>query len=220
MATCNICSGSDYIDFNGREAILCRCCKSLERHRLVRWTLEQLGYISLGYQNKRALHLAPEEMTHRYLAETFSSGYICSDLMPSKYPHAQCLKLALPQGFDVFPDKYFDFILHNHVLEHIPGDYRDHLAQFVRILKQGGHMVFTMPGISIKSTTVQGGEHLPSDKDRLLLHGQSDHFKSFGNDLIEWFGSVKGSFKAMDIPVEVRISLRATIDDVFVFSKK
>lgn len=215
---CNICNGVIFGDFGARLKIRCMQCNSLERHRLIRWSLEQLGYVNSIQIAKRALHLAPEEMTHRYLAQSFGSGYICSDLVPSKYSHAHCLKLALPEGFDVFPDSYFDLILHNHVLEHIPGDYRDHLAQFVRILRPGGHMVFTLPGISKSARTVQGGEHLSSDQ-RLRLHGQSDHYKSFGYDLVEWFKSATGSFGPMDIPFDVRSALRAPADSIFVFSK-
>ena len=219
MTICNICQSSDYESFNGRENILCRSCKSLERHRLVRWALEKLGYLSSVHGEKRVLHLAPEEMTHRYLAHSIGSGYICSDLTPSKYPHAKCLKLALPESFDIFPDSYFDLILHNHVLEHIPGDYRDHLAQFVRILRPQGHMVFTLPGISSATVTVQGGEYLPSDEDRRRIHGQSDHYKSFGYDLVEWFKSTPGRFDFMEIPVEVREKLRAPTDPIFTFSR-
>ena len=218
-ASCNICGSDVFIDFNFRAGVQCSACNSLERHRLVRWTLERLGYVSSVNSIKRALHLAPEEMTHRYLAQSFGSGYVCSDLVPSKYPHAECLKLALPEGFDIFPDCYFDLILHNHVLEHIPGDYRDHLAQFVRMLRPGGHMVFTLPGISKTATTVQGGEYLPSDEERLRLHGQSDHYKSFGYDLIEWFNSAKGRFSPMFIPDDVRAVLRAPTDVIFVFVK-
>lgn len=188
MNTCIICGGSEFIDFSSRKGVQCANCKSLERHRLVRWTLDELGYLSTNHVMKRALHLAPEEMTHRYLSE-LGVGYTCSDLVPSKYPHAQCLKLELPDGFDIFPNNYFDLVLHNHVLEHIPGDYREHLHHFVRLLRPGGNMVFTLPDVSRTSKTVQGGEFLPSDADRLRLHGQSDHYKSFGYDLIEWFSN-------------------------------
>lgn len=52
-----------------------------------------------------------------------------------KYPHASPLKLALPGGFDIFSENYFDLILHNHVLEHIPGNYQDHLQQLYNIFK-------------------------------------------------------------------------------------
>lgn len=219
MNTCNICGSVDYVDFNGRQKIQCASCKSLERHRLVRWTLEKLGYVSGNQVTKRALHLAPEEMTHRYLAKSLGVGLICSDLVPSKYSHAQCLKLALPEGFDIFPDNYFDLILHNHVLEHIPGNYRDHLTQFLRLLRSGGYMVFTVPAISRISKTVEGGEDLSTDDDRVRLHGQSDHYKSFGYDLIEWFNSAPGIFGPMEIPTDVRQALRAPADSIFVFSK-
>ncbi len=218
MVKCNICGTSRFTDFNGRNGIQCENCNSLERHRLVRWSLEKIGYMSIQ-GSIRALHLAPEMVTHRYLLESVGVGYVCSDLTPSKYPHAQCLKLALPEGFDIFPDDYFDLILHNHVLEHIPGDYRDHLRQFVRLLGPGGHMIFTLPGVSRTLKTVQGGENLPSDEERLRLHGQSDHYKSFGYDLIEWFNSAPGVFGPMEIPGEVRNDLRAPADSIFVFQK-
>jgi hypothetical protein len=218
MEICNICGNAAYVDFNGRQKIQCTSCRSLERHRLVRWTLEKLGYVAANQRAKRALHLAPEEMTHRYLTKLLGVEYVCSDLMPQSYPHAQCLRLALPAGFDIFPDNYFDLILHNHVLEHIPGDYRDHLTQFLRLLSSGGHMVFTLPGLSRTSVTVQGGEHLHSDDERVRLHGQADHYKSFGYDLIEWFNSAPGVFGSIDIPTEVRTALRAPFDSIFVYT--
>lgn len=219
MPSCNICGQSEFFDFNGRERVRCGCCKSLERHRLIRWTLERLGYVPVGGEVRRALHLAPEEMTHRYLARNLGAGYICADLQPLRYPHAQCLKLTLPDGFDIFPDNYFDLILHNHVLEHIPGDYRDHLDQFLRMLRPRGNMVFTLPGISLTSKTLQGGEHLVSDEQRARCHGQADHYKSFGYDLLEWPGWAAGSFVNMHIPREVRIALRAERDSVYVYSR-
>ncbi len=216
---CNICGELEFMSFNGRDNIQCSACKSLERHRLVRWALEHLGYLHEHHATKRALHLAPEEMTHRYLSVAIGKGYVCSDLSPSKYPHAQCLKLPLPDGFDMFPDEYFDLIVHNHVLEHIPGDFRDHLAQFIRLLNQKGHMIFTVPGVSNTALTIQGGEHLPSDRERIRIHGQSDHFKSFGYDLIEWFYDAPGYFGAMQTPNNVRTALRAPSDLIYVFQK-
>jgi SAM-dependent methyltransferase len=219
MAICNICNGTDFIDYNGRIKVVCATCKSFERHRLVRWVLEQLGYLEISIGIKRALHLAPEEMTYDYLIVPFGSGYVCSDMVPSKFPHAQCLKLTLPSGFDIFPDGYFNLILHNHVLEHIPGDYHDHLTSFFRILRPGGHMVFTIPGISQTSITRQGGEYLLTDAERVRLHGQSDHYKTFGCDFYHAFKDTPGSFTPMIIPDEVRAYLRAPSDPVFVFSK-
>lgn len=221
MKFCNICGCVDFIDMGSRKNVKCNSCNSLERHRLVRWALEQLGFLNkeLCTCEKRVLHLAPEEMTHRYLAESFRAGYVCSDLFPAKFPHAKCLKLALPEGFFIFPVEYFDLILHNHVLEHIPGDYCDHIHAFIKLLRPGGNMIFTIPPIRWSLLTVQGGENLPTDDDRARLHGQGDHYKTFGYDLYELMKSLPGSFEEMNIPYEVRETLKAPADSVFVFTK-
>ncbi len=48
-------------------------------------------------------------------------------------------------------------------------------------------MIFTVPGPILKgSTTLDGGEHLPSDAERERLFGQRDHLKQFGADLFEF----------------------------------
>lgn len=218
MERCNICGNSEFIDFNGRSQVQCVTCKSLERHRLVRWTLEELGYLKPEI-NRRMLHLAPEEMTHRYMAQAFGGGYICSDPFPEKYPHAQCLKLALPEGFDIFPKNYFDLILHNHVLEHIPGDYKAHLVSFQNLLRPSGRMVFTIPGISQTALSIQGGEFLSSDAERVRIHGQSDHYKSFGRDFIDFFSQLTGTLITMKIPDDIRTDLRATSDSIYIYTK-
>lgn len=221
MPLCNICSTGTFLDFNKRKQVQCSTCKSLERHRLVKETLGQLGYLDrdrcLGI--KRALHLAPESMTYRYLLPVFGSGYVVSDMAPEKYPHCQALRLSLPAGFDLFPSKYFDLILHNHVLEHIPGSYKAHIDRFVDLLKSGGHMVFTIPSIQMDNDTIEGGEHLPTDEDRLRAHGQNDHYKSFGKDFLAYCGQLKGKFFKAEINASVRASINAHIDVVYVFQK-
>jgi len=218
MKQCNICDSFVFADFANRIGVQCATCKSLERHRLVRWALEQLGYTTDAASRKRALHLSPEASTHRYMTRLFDVGYVCADPKPEDYPHAECLKLTLPEGFDIFPDGYFNLIVHNHVLEHIRGDYRDHLFAFSRLLASGGHMVFTVP-IAVAETTVQGGELLKSDEERKRLFGQADHYKIFGRDLLDWSLDGYGTFESINIPKEVRDDLKASPDQVFVYSK-
>jgi len=217
MKQCNICDSLVFTDFSNRIGVQCATCQSLERHRLVRWVLGQLGYMEIT-SRKRALHLAPEAATHRYMAEFFDVGYFCADPKPENYPHAECLKLALPEGLDIFPDGYFNLILHNHVLEHIPGDYHDHLFAFSRLLASGGHMVFTVP-IAAAEATIQGGELLNSDEERKSMFGQADHYKIFGRDLLDWSLDGYGTFESINIPREVRDNLKASSDQVFVYSK-
>jgi len=221
MPKCNICSCTEFINFNNRKAVQCANCGSLERHRLVREVLEQLGFLNPIYcfGLKRVLHLAPEAVTYKYLFSIFGSGYYCSDMLPEKYPHCQALKLALPDGFDLFPKSYFDLILHNHVLEHIPGSYKDHLRCFVDILKPGGYMIFTIPFINFSDMTIEGGENLPSDAERLRIHGQGDHYKTFGKDLLDYFNEFDGAFSQASVSFDVRHSIGAPNDVVYVFRK-
>lgn len=221
MSHCNICGHTEFSDFSGRELVRCLNCNSLERHRLVRYVLETLDLLDemKCCGKRRALHLAPEVMSHIYLLDVYGAGYFTADLFPEKYPHAQALKLALPEGFNIFPDKYFDLILHNHVLEHIPGSYIDHLDEFVRILNQDGYMVFTLPKINPSKNTVEGGELLQDDSARINKHGQSDHYKTFGKDFLEYFIGKAGSFICFEINDQIRKSLNAPFDVVYVFKK-
>ncbi|MEE9313652.1 MAG: methyltransferase domain-containing protein [Rhizobiaceae bacterium] len=133
----------------------------------------------------RVLHLAPEPALYPLLKTVLHQGYLTADASPEIYPHAPCLKLFFPKDFEIFPDAYFSAILHNHVLEHIPGHYGDHLREFTRLLAPGGKMVFSIPGPYNGTDTREGGEHLASDAERLEQFLQEDHFKVFGDDLID-----------------------------------
>jgi SAM-dependent methyltransferase len=154
--------------------------------------------------NKRCLQLAPEKVTYNYIYPTFGSGYITSDLVPKRYPHAKCLKFALPDDFVKIPDEYFYLILHNHVLEHIPGKFTEHIDEFHRVLEKDGAMVFTIPDEYIMKgivKSVEGGEHLSSDKDRLKNFGQGDHYKWLGLDFIEY---LKTKFSTVELLADRR----------------
>jgi phosphoglycolate phosphatase len=146
----------------------------------------------------RVLHLAPEGVLHSRIVAAVGAGYMPADARPEAYTTIQCLRLRLPDGFALFPDAYFDFIIHNHVLEHIPGSFRDHLRGFARILKPGGHHIFSVPGPKGSMLTVEGGEHLASDAERLAKFGQGDHFKMFGHDLPGFLAELPGGSFAWD----------------------
>lgn len=181
MAQCNICNGTAFEAFRGRPEEKCTQCGSLARHR-VGWAV--YGQELLGTENAhgRVLHLAPEPWLFPKLRGELSAGYLCADPYPETYPHAPCLKLFFPQDFALFPDGYFTAILHNHVLEHIPGHYGDHLREFTRLLAPGGKMIFSIPGPYKGQSTKEGGEHLATDAERLEQFLQEDHYRLFGDD--------------------------------------
>jgi len=221
--TCNICGSDNFSIWRGRPDELCNDCGALARHRIA-FAVYQLHLFTLEEEKPlKVLHLAPEPCLHPALDEVIGPGYICADASPERYPHADCLKLFFPKDFAIFPDGYFDAILHNHVLEHIPGHYGDHLMAFSRLLKPGGRMIFSIPGPYKKRLTEEGGENLKSDAERLEKFLQEDHFKMFGADFIEYLRHMPGGFLVPDgITNEIRkkLNVRPNKAPFFIWEKK
>lgn len=209
VLTCSICGGESFSDWRGRPDEQCDQCGALARHR-VAMAIYQRHLFSLKGEGwpLRVLHLAPEPGLHPLLSREIGVGYICADASPERYPHAECLKLFFPNDFKIFPDSYFDAILHNHVLEHIPGHYRDHLIAFTRLLKPGGRMIFSVPGPYLGRQTIEGGENLASDAERLEKFLQEDHFKLFGADFVSFISEIPGGHAVADgVTDKIRASL-------------
>jgi len=209
---CNICSGRRFSAWRGRSGEQCDTCGALARHRIA-LAVYQLHLFEKGGREKqlgnmRVLHLAPEPSLHPILLRKFGAGYVCADASPDRYPHADCLKLYFPGDFKIFPDRYFSAIIHNHVLEHIPGHYGDHLLEFSRLLKPGGRMIFTVPGPYANQKTIEGGEKLESDAAREETFLQADHFKLLGADFVEFIDQMPGGRRIADgITDELRAQL-------------
>ena len=221
--TCNICGSEKFSSWRGRPDELCNDCGALARHR-VAFDVYQIHLFTLEEEKKslKVLHLAPEPCLHPALDEVIGPGYICADASPERYPHAECLKLFFPKDFAIFPNGYFDAILHNHVLEHIPGHYGDHLMAFSRLLKPGGRMIFSIPGPYKKRLTEEGGENLKSDAERLEKFLQEDHFKMFGADFIEYLRHMPGGSLLPDgITNEIRkkLNVRPNKAPFFIWEK-
>lgn len=208
-ATCNLCGGTEFEDFKVRVKERCRTCGSLGRHRLCVHFAQEHGFLSEP-NTRRMLHIAPEKMTSPVFRARIGMGYTGADALPSGYPHVDCLRLFLPDGMDIFPDHYFDLIVHNHVLEHVPGNYQDALNALLRCVAVGGMMIFSVPGPWFSLTTEEGGEHLASDAERVARFGQANHLKRFGGDMPRWLGSRPDGKRLDDaLPDEVmeRLSL-------------
>ncbi len=193
MPYCPICGGTEFVEYNGRPMARCVSCGSFERHRVCFEAYLREGVFCDDGITRRAIQFAPEQITYELLTGVPGLDYITADLDPERYPHAQPMQLRLPDGLDVFPDRHFDFVIHNHVWEHIPGAWKEHVEPFRRILAVGGKMIFTVPYSSLRAPekTVEGGELLPSDDDRLRVFGQADHVRRFGRDFLDHMAGVE-----------------------------
>jgi phosphoglycolate phosphatase len=195
----------------GREGEKCFKCGSLRRHRVAFEIYRRAGMFEDRFSppyGTRVLHLAPEGPLHHRIRDAVGAGYMPADTRPEAYTSMQCLRLRLPGDFAFFPNGYFDFIIHNHVLEHIPGQFRDHLPEFARLLKPGGYHIFSIPGPKMSQDTEEGGEHLGSDDERLARFGQVDHYKIFGRDLPVFLSALPGgSFSWDDLSDDDRAAI-------------
>jgi len=191
---CNICGGSEFEDYNGRQNARCIGCDSFERHRVCHEVYQREGIFAETAFSRRVMHFAPERVLFDVLSQAPRLKYETADINPKRYPYAEPLRLELTAGLQQFPDETFDYLIHNHVWEHIPGNWRDHIDPFRRVLKIGGKMIFTFPfpKVNRPAETQEGGELLPSDEDRLRVYGQHDHVRRFGTDFLTHMAQVEG----------------------------
>jgi SAM-dependent methyltransferase len=210
--SCNFCLSSSFEAVGGREGEKCANCGALRRHRVALEVYRRHGLCGLGETSSslRVLHLLPEAQLRREITAYAGTGYLMAEFRPSRPKAAQTLRLDPDDPFWIFPDDYFDFVLHNHALIYMPGQYRDTLAEIARILKPGGHHIFSVPGPDMGMDTQEGGEHLDDDA-RQQTYGKYGHIKRMGKDLIETLkGMPGGQFRYDDLSNEDRARIGVT----------
>jgi SAM-dependent methyltransferase len=79
-----------------------------------------------------------------------------------------------------FQDEYFDAIVCNHVLEHIPDDHAA-LSELYRVLKPGGWACIQVP---FEGETTQEDLSISDPMERERRYGQQDHVRSYGKDFV------------------------------------
>ena len=77
-------------------------------------------------------------------------------------------------------DQSYDFVICNHVLEHVSNDIKA-IEEIYRILKKGGRAIIQVP-ISLKLEETLEQESNWSDEQREKYFGQHDHVRLHGRD--------------------------------------
>jgi len=84
-------------------------------------------------------------------------------------------------------------------------------------------MIFSVPGPYLDKVTVEGGELLASDEERLEKFLQEDHYKLLGADFVEFLRNMEGGELLPDgITPEVRevLSVRPGKAPFFIWWKR
>ena len=154
-----------------RKSALCPGTFSLERHRLLWLYLKK--ETDFFNSNNKVLHFAPEQCFHKFF-RSFFKNYTTTDLN-SPIVDIKADICNLP-----FNDNSFDYILCNHVLEHIYDDEKA-MKEIYRVLNKNGIAILQVP-IDINSNYTHDGRDLDNKQDRNKLFGQYDHLRMYGLD--------------------------------------
>ena len=98
-----------------------------------------------------------------------------------------------------FSDNSFDFVISNHVLEHIQ-DEKKAVCEIKRVLKPQGMWMFSFP-IRTDENTFED-ESIITPEERLKVFGQSDHVRLYGKDYkkrFENYGIKLQEYRPIDV---------------------
>lgn len=179
-AECPVC-GSRYRKFlpygyvKTRANALCPRCLSLERHRLL-W-LYLTRETDLLETLPSTLHIAPEVCIMRHLKKRFAAH-------PERYVTADLESPLADLHFDVqripLSDASVDFIICNHLLEHVADD-RQALRELCRILRPGGRGILLSP-VELSRERTYEDDTITDPAERTRVFGQYDHRRIYGAD--------------------------------------
>jgi len=195
----------------------CHKCNSSDRERLI--------YIFLKYKEKlftsekkhiSILHLAPEKNLSRALLNTGFENYICGDLFTAGYSYPDYVQnmnvLNIP-----FEDDYFDLIICNHLLEHVPEDISA-MKELYRVLKKPGKAILQVP-ISKKLDITYEDFSITDPKQREASFGQFDHVRIYGQDYKDRLESAGFKVERINISDEFMKYGIAKEEDIFIGRK-
>ena len=160
---------------------------SLERHRLL-W-LYLINETVLFERKVKLLHFAPEQAFYTRFKKLNNIQYDSIDInSPLAKIKADICDLPIK-------DNTYDFILCNHVLEHVLDDNKT-MSELYRVLKKGGTGIFQVPIDMNRKKTFQD-DSITDKLERNKIFGQYDHVRVYGKD---YFNKLKNTgFKVKQI---------------------
>ncbi len=163
-------------DGSSRPNAICANCGSLERHRLLWLFLTREVDVENTANGGSMIHVAPEPSLRQKFAELLGENYLTADLYDESVDEKMDIT-AIER-----PDESVDFIVANHVLEHINDD-RTAMKELCRVQKRGGWSILLAPVANMESTYEDPS--ITSEQGRLEAFGQVDHVRRYGADYVE-----------------------------------
>src|SRR5690606_9384691 len=181
---------------NQRENVLSPSTLSLERHRLLWLYLkDKTGFFT---EELKVLHFAPEQAFYKRFRKLKNVDYTTTDLN-SPLADVKADICDLP-----FEDNTYDFILCNHVLEHIPDDTKA-IKELYRLLNPGGTAILQIPQDLNRDKTFEDNS-ITSRRERAKIFGQYDHVRVYGRDYFDKLRTIGFNVKEVDYTSQLKDS--------------
>ncbi len=193
---------------------VCGICTSFPRHRFAFYIYKKFF---LDTEMKiNLLHFAPEMSLYNVIQKNKNICYYTCDYNIEAYKYIP--NIQKQDGMKLsYDDNFFDFIIHNHVLEHVEND-KKFIKENLRVLKPNGIIIASFP-YEKKLENLEVPTH--SKEENIKLYGQYDHVRRYGYNWIEKLSD--DSYKVEEIKMSDYLSEdefdKAKLNDTSVFVK-
>ncbi len=163
-----------------RTQVLCPRCYSTDRDRLIYiWLNEETDVATKPVE---LLHIAPEGSIRAFLSKQEKLSYHMGDKYESGYDQYYYDRKVHQMDITAIPfeENSFDYIICNHVLEHILDDQLA-MIELYRVLKPGGKALLQVPISWLLPETYEDAS-INTNKGREEAFGQFDHVRIYGSD--------------------------------------
>lgn len=174
---------------------LCPVCLSLERHRLMYIYLSD--HCDFFTTESKVLHIAPEQPFLKRFKNAKNLDYTTADMVsPIADLHFDIMKIPLD-------DNIYDWVICNHVLEHVENDI-EAMKEILRILKAGGRAILQVP-INYDYQETHEDLSITDPKEREKVFGQYDHVRWHGLDYADRMK--KAGFEVIAFDIKDHLSM-------------
>lgn len=157
-----------------RKNCVCPICGGADRERWVRYVL--INELHIDSKEARILHFAPEEHLEHIFRKCANLDYITADIEEGRADIVEDITNIS------FESESFDYIICNHVMEHI-ADEEKAFSELKRCVKKDGKIIFSVP-ICWEIDTYED-KNIVTEEERLNAYGQKDHVRLYGKDIAE-----------------------------------
>lgn len=153
----------------------CPICNSIDRERLIYLYLR--NNTDFFKKSVYLLHVAPEKRLQDLFIRYDNIRYLSADL------YSEDVMVNMDITDIQYADNLFDFIICNHVLEHIIDDNKA-ISELFRVLKPGANAILQVP-ISLNLEHTYEDFNITGHSERESAYGQYDHVRIYAIDYMD-----------------------------------